>query len=137
MPKSHLRACEMRSGGVPYSSEGVAVVSFYVHNISYPAKASVGFVVSQIVLCGPEPYSGGEGGQRVVPFTTAVHSLYSIIVDWQPVLKTVALIHSLPSTTLNTKFTMTAANKATASTVGPIRSSKPPCPRCLILFARQ
>ena len=44
---------------------------------------------------------------------------------------------SPPSTTLNTKFTNTATANAIASTVGPTRSSNPPCPRIRILRARQ
>lgn len=38
---------------------------------------------------------------------------------------------------LSTKFTTTAANSAIVKIVGPNRSSKPPCPRILILLARQ
>lgn len=40
-------------------------------------------------------------------------------------------------TILSTKFTTTAPNNITASTVGPNLSSKPACPRARMLFARQ
>lgn len=44
---------------------------------------------------------------------------------------------SCPRVILKTKLTITAPNKATASTEGPYRSSNPPCPLTRILFALQ
>lgn len=51
--------------------------------------------------------------------------------------KTHSLNQCPPSLNLSTKLTTTAAANATANTVGPHRSSKPPCPLIRILFARQ
>lgn len=47
------------------------------------------------------------------------------------------LIQRPPSRNLSTKLTTTAAASATANTVGPHLSSKPPCPLMRMLFARQ
>jgi hypothetical protein len=54
-----------------------------------------------------------------------------------PSLSTTARVANYPWVNLNTKLTMTAQNSAIVKTVGPNRSSKPPCPRIRMLLARQ